>query len=50
LGAPQIDKVPCRGDMNCYIDGRKHEFRHGSIKEDFKREFPESEVDVEKLF
>lgn len=49
-GAPQIDTVSCRGDMNCYIDGKKHAFRHGSIKEDFKREFPENKADVEKLF
>lgn len=49
-GAPQIETVPCRGDMNCYIDGQKHVFRHGSIREDFKREFPEHAADVEKLF
>ena len=49
-GAPQIETVPCRGNMNCYIDGKKHVFRHGSIKEDFKREFPENEADIEKLF
>ncbi len=49
-GAPQIETVPCRGDMNCYIDGKKHIFRNGHIKEDFKREFSENAVDVEKLF
>jgi phytoene dehydrogenase-like protein len=49
-GAPPIDTVPCKGDMNCYIDGKKHVFRSGSIKEDFKREFPENEADVERLF
>lgn len=49
-GAPQIETVPCRGDMNCYIDGKKHVFRHGNIKEDFLREFPENEADVERLF
>lgn len=49
-GAPRIETVPCRGDMNCYIDGKKHVFRHGSIKEDFKREFPENGNDIEKLF
>lgn len=50
LGAPAIDTVPCRGDMNCYIDGSKHIFRHGSIKEDFQKAFPDHEADVEKLF
>ncbi|HYE11312.1 MAG TPA: FAD-dependent oxidoreductase, partial [Patescibacteria group bacterium] len=49
-GAPQIETVPCRGNMNCYMNGKKHVFRHGSIKEDFKREFPENEADIEKLF
>lgn len=49
-GAPKIDTVPCRGDMNCYIDGKKHVFRHRNIKEDFKRAFPENEADVERLF
>jgi phytoene dehydrogenase-like protein len=49
-GAPQIETVSCRGDMNCYIDGKKHVLRHDNIKEDFKREFPEKEADVEKLF
>lgn len=49
-GAPEIKTVPCIGDMNCYVDGKKHVFRHGSIKEDFKREFHENEADVEKLF
>lgn len=49
-GAPQIDTVPCKGDMDCYIDGKKHEFRHGRVKDDFIREFPKNKVDVEKLF
>jgi phytoene dehydrogenase-like protein len=49
-GAPPIPTVPCNGDMNCYIDGKKHVFKHGSIKEDFKREFPEYEDDVDSLF
>jgi phytoene dehydrogenase-like protein len=49
-GAPKLVTVPCRGDMNCYIEGKKHIFRHGSIKEDFKKEFPGKEADVEKLF
>jgi phytoene dehydrogenase-like protein len=49
-GAPQIDTLPLRGDMNCYIDGKKHVFSHGSIKEDFKKEFPHYEADVENLF
>lgn len=49
-GAPQIETVPCRGDMNCFIDGNKHVFRHGSVKEDFIKEFPENEADVENLF
>lgn len=48
-GAPQIETVPCRGDMHCYIDGKKHVFKHGSIREDFKRQFPENEQDAEKL-
>ena len=49
-GASGIETVPCRGDMSCYINGEKHVFRHGSIKEDFKREFHENQADVEKLF
>lgn len=49
-GAPQIETVPFMGDMNCYVNGKKHVFRHGSIKEDFKREFHENEAEVEKLF
>jgi phytoene dehydrogenase-like protein len=49
-GAPPISRVPCHGDMNCYIDGKKHVFKHGSIKEDFKREFPDHPADVEQLF
>ncbi|MGE5652872.1 MAG: phytoene desaturase family protein, partial [Bacillota bacterium] len=49
-GAPPIETVPCRGDMHCYIDGRKHVFRHGNIREDFRREFAEHETDVRKLF
>lgn len=49
-GAPGIETVPCRGDMDCYIDGKKHVFRNGSIKEDFIKEFPGNEADVEKLF
>lgn len=49
-GGPQIETVPCRGDMNCYIDGKKHLFRHGSIKEDFIKEFPENRNEVERLF
>jgi phytoene dehydrogenase-like protein len=27
-GAPEIKTVPCIGDMNCYVDGKKHVFRH----------------------
>lgn len=49
-GAPQIETVPFRGDMNCYIDGKKHVFRNGIIKEDFNREFPGNKADVDKLF
>lgn len=49
-GAPQIETVPCRGDMHCYIDGKKHVFKHGRIREDFKREFSGNEEDVERLF
>jgi phytoene dehydrogenase-like protein len=49
-GAPQIETVPCTGDVICYMDGKKHEFRHGRIKEDFKAEFPGYEADVERLF
>lgn len=49
-GAPNIETIPCRGDMNCYIDGKKHTFRHGSIKEDFLREFHGNKADIEKLF
>lgn len=49
-GAPRLETVPCRGDMNCYIDGKKHIFRHRNIKEDFKREFHVNEADVEKIF
>lgn len=49
-GAPNIETVPCRGDMRSYIDGEKHTFRHGSLREDFKRAFHENEADVEKIF
>lgn len=49
-GAPRIVTVPCRGDMCSYIDGEKHMFRHGRIKEDFMSEFLENKVDVEKIF
>lgn len=49
-GAPQIETVPLRGDMCCYIDGEKYVFKNGSMKEDFKREFPKNEADVERLF
>lgn len=49
-GSPQVETVPCRGDMNCYVDGNKHVFRHGSIAEDFKSEFAEHRADVERLF
>lgn len=49
-GAPTVETIPCRGDMCCYIDGKQHVFRHGSIKEDFKRAFAARELDVEKLF
>lgn len=49
-GAPQIETVPFRGDMNCYIDGKKHVFRNGIIKEDFEREFSGNKADVDKLF
>ena len=49
-GAPQVETVPCRGDMITYMDGKKHVFRHGNIKQDFKKEFPDNEADVEKLF
>jgi len=48
--APQIVTVPCRGDMNCYMDGKKYTFRHGSIKEDFKKQFPDKTADVQSLF
>jgi phytoene dehydrogenase-like protein len=50
FGAPSVETLPCRGDISCYIDGNKHVFRHGSIKEDFKREFAGKKADVEKLF
>lgn len=49
-GAPPVETVPLRGDMRCYIDGKQHLFRHGSIKEDFKSAFPGYEKDVERLF
>ncbi|NMD71757.1 NAD(P)/FAD-dependent oxidoreductase [Bacillus sp. DNRA2] len=49
-GAPPIETISCRGDMTCFIDGQKHVFRHGRIKEDFIREFPENEADIERLF
>lgn len=49
-GGANIEAVPCRGDMNCFVDGKKHVFRHGNIKEDFLRQFHENKADVEKLF
>ena len=36
--------------MSIYIDGNNHTFRHGSIREDFKRAFHKNEADVEKIF
>lgn len=49
-GAPPVETVPCRGDMYCFMDGKKHVFRHGRVKADFKNAFPANEADVEKLF
>ena len=49
-GAPKIETVPCRGDMVSYIDGKRHVFKHGSIKEDFKNEFFENQEDIDKIF
>lgn len=49
-GGPPIETVPCRGDMTCYIDGKRHLLRHGRIKEDLQAAFPEYAADVERLF
>lgn len=49
-GAPQVETVPLRGDMTCYIDGKQHVFRHGTMRADFKRAFSGRAADVDKLF
>ncbi len=49
-GGPPIETVLCKGDMNCYIDGKRHVLRHGRIQEDLKSAFPEYGADVEQLF
>lgn len=49
-GAPQIETLPCRGDIHCYLNGRAYVFRHGQIVEDFRRAFPLYERDVERVF
>ncbi|MGL4345309.1 MAG: phytoene desaturase family protein [Cellulosilyticaceae bacterium] len=49
-GAPRIETTPCRGDMQCAIDGQKHVLRSGWIKEDLKKAFPDHTQDVERLF
>lgn len=49
-GGPPVATVPCQGDMSCYIEGKRHVFRHGSIKADMKTAFPAQAADVERLF
>ncbi|MDF2520837.1 MAG: phytoene dehydrogenase-related protein [Clostridia bacterium] len=48
--ATHIETVPCRGNMACYIDGKKYMFRHGTIREDFEQSFAEYKEDIDKLF
>jgi phytoene dehydrogenase-like protein len=49
-GAPQIATVPCRGEMHAYMEGKKHIFRPGRLKEDFQQEFPEQAEEVNLIF
>jgi len=38
------------GDIGCFIDGEKYNFRHDHLKDDFIDAFPDSENDVNLIF
>lgn len=38
------------GDICCYIDGKRYDFRHDSLREDFLDAFPDSKDDVNRIF
>jgi phytoene dehydrogenase-like protein len=38
------------GDISCFIDGKRYDFRHDRLKEDFLEAFPNNKDDVNNIF
>lgn len=38
------------GDICCFVDGKRYDFRHEHLKEDFINAFPDNKDDVERIF
>jgi phytoene dehydrogenase-like protein len=38
------------GDICCFVDGKRYDFRHGQLKEDFMNAFPDNKDDVKLIF
>lgn len=38
------------GDICCFIDGKRYDFHHDSLKEDFIAAFPDNKDDVNRIF
>ncbi|GFP75389.1 4,4'-diapolycopene oxygenase [Clostridium fungisolvens] len=38
------------GDISCFIDGKRYNFHHDSLKEDFLNAFPNDKEDINRIF
>lgn len=41
---------PNTGDLCCFIDGQRYDFRHDRLREDFLAAFPDDQADVRRIF
>lgn len=48
--APQVETVPLRGDLKCFIDGKEYTLLHEKVRESFLKQFPENKEDVHLIF
>ena len=48
--APQVETVPLRGDLKCFIDGKEYDFQHGGVRESFLKQFPKNKDEVNHIF
>jgi phytoene dehydrogenase-like protein len=48
--APQVETVPLCGDLKCFIDEKEYDFEHGKVRENFLKQFPKNQDDVNHIF